>query len=311
MATAELFEKWTEYFKSRIALLPANLVYNSDSLESTKSHKKERKRQRDQKRKAEFRKSFQPSLPSMQIPIPFGNLSIQDHTNKETLRTEDAVLDNGEEFNREELKLKLHDKIDAMKVKTGTAKLRKKTQSERRIAKMATKRKQERQIRTRKLIKKASKAQKDLPVKISNLQFTEFSTDPKQGEVEKKGKSRKRKLAKSLAKAERNKEIEKSFAETGKGGAKVLTTEWNHALQRASGGRVLDDPKKIKKTIEDKRKRKIRSAKAWEKRLENVEQQKQERQEKRRKNLKTRSDEKKRKKELRKAKKSGIAKNSF
>lgn len=311
MATSNLFEKWTEYFKSRIALLPANLVYHSDSTEdTTKSHKKQRKRQRDQKRKAEFRKSFQPTLSSMQIPIPFGSLSIQDHTNKHTLTTDDTVLENGD-FNREELKLKLHDKIDAMKAKTGTAKLKKKTQSERRMARMATKRKQERQIRTRKLIKKSSKAQKDLPVKISNLQFTEFSTDGKQDELEKRSKSRKRKLAKSLAKAQRNKEIEKSFAETGEGGAKVLTTEWNHALQRASGGRVLDDPKKIKKTIEDKRKRRIRSAKAWEKRLEDVEQQKQERQEKRRKNLKTRSDEKKRKKEVRKAKKSGIATNTF
>eukprot|EP00210_Caulerpa_lentillifera_P005323 g5086.t1 len=304
----DCFVKWTEYFKSRLAFLPSNSMHNDSPTEATKSaSKKQRKNQRSEKKRAELRRSFQPNpawtgIADLLAAAPAKQERENESENRTVIEAEPLDQGQQQEIDRDVLKLKLQEKLTAIRVKSGTAKLKKKTQSVRKMERKSAKIKKEKRIRSRLLTKKATKVEP--PVKINNLQFTQLTGNGNQEDAEIRGKSRKRKLTKSLSKAQRNKEIEKSFAETGQGGERVFSTEWNHALQRASGERVLDDPQKIQKTIKNQKKQKIRSAKAWEQRLEAVEQQKQERQEKRQKNLKMRSDQKKRKKDMRRMNKS-------
>lgn len=78
---------------------------------------------------------------------------------------------------------------------------------------------------------------------------------------------------------------------------------WKKALQQASGEKVKDDPKLLKKTIKRHEKKKAKSTKEWQERLNKVEEAKAEKQMKRTQNLQQRIDAKKTKRLGNKAKK--------
>lgn len=55
---------------------------------------------------------------------------------------------------------------------------------------------------------------------------------------------------------------------------------WQSALQRASGEKVLDDPKLLRRSIKKDHKQKVHSAQKWQERLKYQKDQKQAKQEK-------------------------------
>lgn len=72
--------------------------------------------------------------------------------------------------------------------------------------------------------------------------------------------------------------------------------EWQKAIALASGEKVRDDPKLLKKTIKRTEQQKKKSAEAWKARLEKVKQDEQNRIKKREENIRKRQMEKKSKK---------------
>lgn len=67
---------------------------------------------------------------------------------------------------------------------------------------------------------------------------------------------------------------------------------WQAALARASGEKVLDDPKLLKKSIKRAAQAKQQRRAAWQQRVEAQEQKQEDRQAKRRDNLQQRADDK-------------------
>eukprot|EP01138_Halocafeteria_seosinensis_P015636 gb/GECG01015957.1/.p1 GENE.gb/GECG01015957.1/~~gb/GECG01015957.1/.p1 ORF type:complete len:377 (+),score=105.16 gb/GECG01015957.1/:1-1131(+) len=95
------------------------------------------------------------------------------------------------------------------------------------------------------------------------------------------GKNKKN-LKSLLAKAEQNQKKLQQATEEKK------DAEWDAAMKRAEGEKVLDDPKLLKKTLKRKQKAKQKSRKQWEERKELTEQKKKAKQEKRQTNLQQR-----------------------
>ncbi|KAJ3088493.1 hypothetical protein HK102_008603 [Quaeritorhiza haematococci] len=69
--------------------------------------------------------------------------------------------------------------------------------------------------------------------------------------------------------------------------------KWSKALKQASGEKIKDDPKLLKKTLKRKQKIKERSKKDWDKRKETVRQNLEEKQKKRQENIQARAEAKK------------------
>ena len=73
---------------------------------------------------------------------------------------------------------------------------------------------------------------------------------------------------------------------------------WQSALEKAEGNKVKDNPKLLEKALSVRKKLKVKHAKAWEERKNNVESRMKKKQERRRKNL----DDRKQKKQSKKLK---------
>ena len=70
---------------------------------------------------------------------------------------------------------------------------------------------------------------------------------------------------------------------------------WDTAMKKATGEKIRDDPKLIKKTIRRQQQKKKQSKKKWEERAQNEKQKKEDRQNKRMNNIQERRDQKKKK----------------
>ena len=81
-------------------------------------------------------------------------------------------------------------------------------------------------------------------------------------------------------------------AATAEGQAQLAKQSWQAALARASGEKVLDDPKLLKKSIKRAQKAKQQRAAVWEQRVVAQEERQAERQQKRKDNLQARTDDK-------------------
>ena len=81
-------------------------------------------------------------------------------------------------------------------------------------------------------------------------------------------------------------------AATAEGQAQLAKQSWQAALARASGEKVLDDPKLLKKSIKRAAKAKQQRAAAWDQRLTAQEERQAEKQQKRKDNLQARTDDK-------------------
>ena len=83
---------------------------------------------------------------------------------------------------------------------------------------------------------------------------------------------------------------------------KVLQTEWDHALRRASGAKVLDDPKRLQKSIDDSFKVKAKRAKKWKDRIAQMSEEKRKREERKMESVKLRAKKRRKRKAMKKAK---------
>lgn len=131
---------------------------------------------------------------------------------------------------------------------------------------------------------------------LANLDFgklTGLKATPKNFENNKSlaNINKKKNLQKMLADAEEKKkkleELKRSENETDK--MKAEQMEWSDALKEATGERVKDDPKKLRKALKRKIAKKEQSAKAWKSRIEQTKQKMDERQKIRTHNLTKRS----------------------
>lgn len=92
-------------------------------------------------------------------------------------------------------------------------------------------------------------------------------------------------------KLEKLKQEDKSKAEE-----MIEKEEWNKVLALATGEKVKDDPKLLKKTVKRQEKQKQKSAQEWKKRLEKQKKDQMHAIKKREENIKAKIDEKKNKK---------------
>lgn len=79
-------------------------------------------------------------------------------------------------------------------------------------------------------------------------------------------------------------------AVVAEGGVKADNHAWSAAMKRASGEKVLDDPKLLRKTLKREEKRKQKSSEKWEKKLALQKDTRDAKQSKRNSNIKARKD---------------------
>lgn len=65
----------------------------------------------------------------------------------------------------------------------------------------------------------------------------------------------------------------KKLSQTEEGKKVIESIEWNKALARASGEKIKDDPKLLKKTLKRKENKKKKSSREWNKRYQQQQQQ--------------------------------------
>lgn len=209
----------------------------------------------------------------------------------------------------------MKDRIGAIRKKTGTDKIQKSKNQK----KAATRTKRRKKDATR-----ANKRKRKLLVKSRSDASIEFPQDKRQKKTEMEppvptsivsslikepskpkrgGKGKLTEKFRKLNMAQRQKSKETEFIETGQGGDRVIQTEWERAQERAKGLKVMDDPKRLQKSIDDAFKLKARHAKQWQKRKELEIEAKQKRQQKRNANLKRRAEQRKERQKQRKGKK--------
>mmetsp|Transcript_15557 Transcript_15557/g.26906 ORF Transcript_15557/g.26906 Transcript_15557/m.26906 type:complete len:396 (-) Transcript_15557:734-1921(-) len=92
--------------------------------------------------------------------------------------------------------------------------------------------------------------------------------------------------------AEAKQEAAVGAAATKEGRVSLINDAWTTALSRASGQRVLDDPKLLRKSLKKEAKRKEKSTKAWEERTAGQQEHQDRRQQKRTDNIQGRADKK-------------------
>lgn len=123
-------------------------------------------------------------------------------------------------------------------------------------------------------------------------------------EIEKDKTKNKSSLKGLLTKTKREEEKLTKLEEVDAAAASKIKEKkmWKSILERSEGNKVRDDPKLIEKTLNKKKKLKLKRKKAWDEHIEKQEKQKQFRQEKRQRNIDDRKRKRKEKK-LKQAKK--------
>merc|ERR1711931_544037 len=118
----------------------------------------------------------------------------------------------------------------------------------------------------------------------------DFATSVKERDPKKKKKKKDLKQLLTIAETKQN-EL-KLLEETDAEKAKETKAEmcWDSALQKASGTKIKDNPKLLKKTLKRKEKEKSKSEKVWKDRVDNVEKKKEEKQKLRKQHLKERRE---------------------
>lgn len=126
----------------------------------------------------------------------------------------------------------------------------------------------------------------------TEFQFSKVNLPEPEWEKRKRNKKNKHSKEELLEKAVAVKEDLEKAKDTEEGKAKAKKVALDAAYLRATGQKVLDDPKLLRKSIKREQKEKLKSAQAWSERNRRVEEAKQAKQQKRTSNLKTRRDTK-------------------
>lgn len=70
-----------------------------------------------------------------------------------------------------------------------------------------------------------------------------------------------------IAEAEKKQNQIKRLSQTPEGQEMIKTQNWDNAMKKASGEKIKDDPKLLKKTLKRQENKKKKSAKEWKHRL--------------------------------------------
>jgi len=126
----------------------------------------------------------------------------------------------------------------------------------------------------------------------NDVVFSKFDFATSVKERDPKNKKKKKDLKQLLTIAESKQNELKLLEETDAEKAKETKAEmcWDSALQKASGTKIKDNPKLLKKTLKRKEKEKSKSEKVWKDRVESVEKKKEEKQKLRKQHLKERRE---------------------
>lgn len=126
----------------------------------------------------------------------------------------------------------------------------------------------------------------------TEFQFSKVNLPEPEWEKRKRNKKNKQSKEELLEKAVALKEELEKSKDTEEGKMKAKKVALDAAYLRATGQKVLDDPKLLRKSIKREQKEKLKSAQAWSERNRRVEEAKEAKQQKRSSNLKTRRDTK-------------------
>ncbi|CAH2050875.1 unnamed protein product [Thlaspi arvense] len=200
----------------------------------------------------------------------------------------------------EELRQRLHRRIEELRANRGTGE---KSKNERREKKGDQLKKRKRDDNSGKDAKGGNmgkpEGENDVTEATKGIEFGKVKLG---GEDESGRKKTKRKLSKGKE-LERAKQLEEAKKDPEKGEAVAKKHSWKAAASRAAGVKVHDDPKLLKQSIHKEKKRHEKNAEKWKERVESREKLKEEKQQKRAENIAERIHQKKMRKIAKREKK--------
>jgi hypothetical protein len=296
------------FFDKLIDLIPAKFYLPTDDNEmpwfqglskGAKAEVKKRTKENIKKSKAgrlDANKPFETTLDLLKQFLRKDNVNDSDEVEGVVKRFMSGVDGDDRSVTYEELRQRLHQKLEEFRTNSGNAK-----RDDRRIEFQEKKRKRgnETEMDENKPTTgdSAEKVKKDATEASKELVFGNVKLQD--GEVQRK----KRKVSKQkvLERAKKLEELKKNDPEKGEAIAKKEA--WIAAMKRASGIKVHDDPKLIKKSIQKRKKKQQKNAEKWEERVQSRDQLKEEKQQKRSANIAERINDKKMRKIAKREKK--------
>ncbi|RWW00566.1 hypothetical protein GW17_00036465, partial [Ensete ventricosum] len=213
------------------------------------------------------------------------------------------VISDNRSVTYEELRQRLHRRIEELRSGRNTRPLLIKNRPEREKKKNRNKKKKkeedastsqgkrkrdENETREKGKKKKSEKAERDRGDAVApDITFGQVKIG---GEDEHRRKRRKLSKQQEL---ERAKKLEDSKKDPDKGLMVSKKHSWNAAVSRAAGMKVHDDPKLLKESMKKEKKRQQKHAEKWEERIKNTEKTRAEKQKSRAENIKERIKQKK------------------
>ena len=330
-AEEELFQtvlKTSQYFTSRVELLPGKFYLNQESQDdenNSKSRKKKKRKKKPDDKKLLAKKAKLLKLdPSQHRTI----LELQEEVESKekelysSLPTNNSTgikpinISNVESTaSLEELRERLHAKMDNLR---GNRKLlpnnnnnnndnrnHGKTKQEKKKINADKKKKQEESenIKRGNAVEKVAIGDaKDLKNDCGEVVFSKFDFATGVHKEAEKKKNNLKQLLKTAEKKQSKLEL-LQVTDVQKADELKMKISWDTAFQKAEGVKLKDNPKLLKKSIKRKEKQKEKSGKKWDDRIETVQKQKEERQQLRKQHLKEKREEKVNKKTGKKKKK--------
>jgi hypothetical protein len=286
------------FFDKLIDLIPAKFYLPTDDNEmpwfqglskGAKAEVKKRTKENIKKSKAgrlDANKPFATTLDLLKQFLRKENVNDSDEVEGVVKRFMSGLDGDDRSVTYEELRQRLHRKLEEFRSNSGNAK-----RDDRRIEFQEKKRKRgnETEMDENKPTTgdSAEKVKKDATEASKELVFGNVKLQD--GEVQ--WKKRKVSKQKVLERAKKLEELKKNDPEKGEAIAKKEA--WIAAMKRASGIKVHDDPKLIKKSIQKRKKKKQKNAEKWEERVQSRDQLKEEKQQKRSANIAERINDKK------------------
>lgn len=211
--------------------------------------------------------------------------------------------DDDQSVTYEELRQRLHRKIEEFRVNrnTGCSNREKKRndRNERREV-IQKKRKRESDPDQKKSVTNPSKVEMERNVVEASKELAFGHV--KLGTEEEHGKNKKRKLSK-LKELEKAKKLEEAKKDPEKGEIILKKHSWNAATSRAAGVKVHDDPQRLMKSLRKEKKQQLKNVEKWKDRIETTQKMKAERQQKRSENIAQKIHDKKMKRIAKREKK--------
>lgn len=292
------------YFSSLVELIPAKYYLNED-LENNDttiegSGKAAREAKKHLAKKAKLKKldpkKFK-SIAEHQKDKEANELEIEDELEAGGDSIRPIKVGDAPSLALDELKQKLHDKIELLR---GKRKLKEEGKTEdapkkRKLEKKEKKKKQNKEAKNSELIKNNVKNEKKVTEVLNDRGEVVFSKfDFAEGGAKKKNKVKKNDVQALLKKAEKKKSNLEKLEEESKEKAEELKSKmkWDKALKHAEGFKVKDDPKLLLKTIKRKNKMKEAGKKKWEERVNTQKKMQEDKQKLRKQHIKERREKK-------------------